>query len=159
MRYPFLRRKILMETFPIFSVMNPRSKNCYRKRQLCLNDVWVIWLQDGVRLLWDGECGPHLSCSDFKGHCSNIWPSEEKFLRRKLLLQLEVSVATMVLCVICRVRSYYGAQRKLGRPCFWINDLVKFYIKQTNSVALVRKRTIPTERPPLLGEVSANFSG
>jgi hypothetical protein len=25
--------------------------------------------------------------------------------------------------------------------------------------ALVRQRTIPTERPPLLGEVSANFSG
>jgi hypothetical protein len=28
-----------------------------------------------------------------------------------------------------------------------------------NSVALVRERTIPTERPPLVGEVSANFSG
>jgi hypothetical protein len=35
-------------------------------------------------------------------------------------------------------------------------------IKQTkklNSVALVRKRTIPTERPPFVGEVSANFGG
>jgi hypothetical protein len=31
--------------------------------------------------------------------------------------------------------------------------------KTTNSVALVRKRTIPTERPPLVGEVSDNFSG
>jgi hypothetical protein len=31
--------------------------------------------------------------------------------------------------------------------------------KTTNSVALVRKQTIPTERPPLVGEVSANFSG
>jgi hypothetical protein len=31
-------------------------------------------------------------------------------------------------------------------------------IKQkTNSVALVRKRTIPTERPPLVEEVSTNF--
>jgi hypothetical protein len=29
----------------------------------------------------------------------------------------------------------------------------------TCSVALVRKRTIPTERPPLVGEVSANFCG
>jgi hypothetical protein len=27
-----------------------------------------------------------------------------------------------------------------------------------NSVTLVRKRTIRTERPPLVGEVSANFS-
>jgi hypothetical protein len=31
--------------------------------------------------------------------------------------------------------------------------------KQTNSVALVRERTIPTERPPPVGEVSANFCG
>jgi hypothetical protein len=28
-----------------------------------------------------------------------------------------------------------------------------------NSVALVRKRTIPTERPLLVGEISANFWG
>jgi hypothetical protein len=28
-----------------------------------------------------------------------------------------------------------------------------------NSAALVHKRTIPTERPPFVGEVSANFSG
>ena len=28
-----------------------------------------------------------------------------------------------------------------------------------NSVALVRERTIPTERPPPVGEVSANFRG
>jgi hypothetical protein len=28
-----------------------------------------------------------------------------------------------------------------------------------NSVALVRKGTIPTEQPLLVGEVSANFSG
>ena len=31
--------------------------------------------------------------------------------------------------------------------------------KQTNSVALVRERTIPTERPPPVGEVSANVCG
>jgi hypothetical protein len=28
-----------------------------------------------------------------------------------------------------------------------------------NSVALVRKRTIPAERPQFVGEVSANFCG
>jgi hypothetical protein len=28
-----------------------------------------------------------------------------------------------------------------------------------NSVVSVRKRIIPTERPPLVGEVNANFSG
>jgi hypothetical protein len=30
---------------------------------------------------------------------------------------------------------------------------------KVNSVAVVRKRTIPTERPPLVSEVSANFCG
>jgi hypothetical protein len=29
----------------------------------------------------------------------------------------------------------------------------------TNFVALVRERTIPTERPPPVGEVSTNFYG
>jgi hypothetical protein len=29
----------------------------------------------------------------------------------------------------------------------------------TNSVALVREQTIPTERPPPVGQVSANFCG
>jgi hypothetical protein len=33
-----------------------------------------------------------------------------------------------------------------------------FLITKLNSVALVRKRTIPTERPQPTGEVSANFS-
>jgi hypothetical protein len=31
------------------------------------------------------------------------------------------------------------------------------YKLKLNSVALVRERTIPTERPPPVGEVSANF--
>ena len=31
--------------------------------------------------------------------------------------------------------------------------------KKKTSVALVRERTIPTERPPPVGEVSANFCG
>jgi hypothetical protein len=30
-------------------------------------------------------------------------------------------------------------------------------LTKLNSVALVRKRTIPTDRPPLVGEVSANL--
>jgi len=42
-------------------------------------------------------------------------------------------------------------------------ELVNKNVGQTklnyNSVALVRERTIPTERPPPVGEVSANFCG
>jgi len=32
-------------------------------------------------------------------------------------------------------------------------------LDNSNSVALVRERTIPTERPPPVGEVIANFCG
>jgi hypothetical protein len=33
------------------------------------------------------------------------------------------------------------------------------FLLKLNSVALVREQTIPTEQPPLVGEVSANFFG
>jgi hypothetical protein len=33
------------------------------------------------------------------------------------------------------------------------------WVLQLNSMALVHKQTIPTKRPPLVGEVSANFCG
>jgi hypothetical protein len=34
-----------------------------------------------------------------------------------------------------------------------------FHKLNLNSVVLVRERTVPTEQPPLVGEVSANFCG
>jgi hypothetical protein len=40
-----------------------------------------------------------------------------------------------------------------------LGDNIDTLKKNTNSVALVRERTIPTERPPLVDEVSANFYG
>ena len=40
-----------------------------------------------------------------------------------------------------------------------VMNLFKDKIRNTYSVALVRERTIPTERPPPVGEVSANFCG
>jgi hypothetical protein len=39
----------------------------------------------------------------------------------------------------------------------WIHSDAAY--KKKNSVASVRKRTIPTERPPLVGQLSANFCG
>jgi hypothetical protein len=38
-------------------------------------------------------------------------------------------------------------------------SIVHFNTVLTYSMALVRKRTIPTKRPPLVSEVSANFCG
>jgi hypothetical protein len=40
-----------------------------------------------------------------------------------------------------------------------IDYQIKIKIKKQNSMAVVRKRTIQIERPPLVGEVSANFCG
>jgi len=41
----------------------------------------------------------------------------------------------------------------------FLSQIIYIYIYKLklNSVALVRERTIPTERPPPVGEVSANF--
>jgi hypothetical protein len=39
----------------------------------------------------------------------------------------------------------------------FVHDII--YNKKKNTVVLGRKRTMPTERPPLVGEVSANFRG
>jgi hypothetical protein len=44
-----------------------------------------------------------------------------------------------------------------GHGMFWESYTVKLKTKMLNSVAVVRKRTIPTKRPPLVGKVSANF--
>jgi hypothetical protein len=44
----------------------------------------------------------------------------------------------------------------VGRSGYYSNNNNN---NNNSSVALVRKRTIPTERPPLVGEVSTNFCG
>jgi hypothetical protein len=46
--------------------------------------------------------------------------------------------------------------RYLGRP---VRSQSLYLYKQTNSVVLVRERTMPIERPPLVGEVIASFCG
>jgi hypothetical protein len=40
-----------------------------------------------------------------------------------------------------------------------LSEVQRIHKTKLNSGALVRQRTIPTERPPLIGEVNANFSG
>jgi hypothetical protein len=46
-----------------------------------------------------------------------------------------------------------------GRVQLQFNKLTKTEKKKLNSMVWVRARTIPTERPPLVGEVIANFCG
>jgi hypothetical protein len=53
--------------------------------------------------------------------------------------------------------------RNSRMEALWATNLgyvdIRYDIKQTNSGASVRQRTIPTDRTPLVGEVSANFRG
>jgi hypothetical protein len=47
----------------------------------------------------------------------------------------------------------YGDEMKKKK----IGTASRKFLKKKNFVAIVRERTIPTERKPLVGEVSANF--
>jgi hypothetical protein len=59
--------------------------------------------------------------------------------------------------------------QSLGKQCLYKKRVLVLYFNRyilrqeaklkLNSVALVLKRTIPSERPPHVGEVSANFCG
>ena len=53
------------------------------------------------------------------------------------------------------VTERYGFKKGISTE----NDVFRLKDKKKNSVALVREGTIPTERPPPVGEVSANFYG
>jgi hypothetical protein len=54
--------------------------------------------------------------------------------------------------------AYADDVNLLGDNIDTIKKSTKLKLK-LNSVAPIRKRTIPMERPPLVGEVSANFRG
>jgi hypothetical protein len=63
------------------------------------------------------------------------------------------------------IQNYSGvgggsADRQQGDIIILFLFFQRQYMKglRNNSVVLVRERTIPIERPPLVGEVSANFS-
>jgi len=69
-------------------------------------------------------------------------------------------------CAAYSIVSHYKTpqrvtlKRTVSQPVSLPNICLDFEIYiPINSVALVRTRTIPTERPPPVGEVSANFCG
>jgi hypothetical protein len=51
------------------------------------------------------------------------------------------------------------AQKYIYSHEYNLNDTSRNKKEKDKSVVLTRKRTIPTERLPLVGEVSANFCG
>jgi len=64
-----------------------------------------------------------------------------------------------------KVQGLLKPDKNISLNTSWTLDMIhikvveKIETRKLNSVALVRTRTIPTERPPPVGEVSANFCG
>jgi hypothetical protein len=62
------------------------------------------------------------------------------------------------MCVCARTREREREREEGERERKHIKAILRiFYERTTNTVALVLERTIPTERPPLVGEVSVKF--
>jgi hypothetical protein len=82
---------------------------------------------------WEGTCESRSYSNISKFTCSAVFSCKRQ---RRSMLQI------------------------LQWPCKYVNIMLCENYKnknETNSVAWVRELTIPTERPPLVGEVNANF--
>jgi hypothetical protein len=80
-------------------------------------------------------------------------------LQRHIMKSLYISVSYSFSWQNCENCITPPSGEELG---VGIRNSPKHYLssnKQRNSVAWVRERSIPTERPPLVGEVNANFCG
>jgi hypothetical protein len=60
-------------------------------------------------------------------------------------------------CSYGKRRTDLGARRMTRIEGGKNRSAINYPLNNNNSVALVRERTIPTERPPLVGEIRANF--
>ena len=72
---------------------------------------------------------------------------------------LTAGLVNMAMAVISRVIVVQAVQLLLYQNGTVVQRGSFTSKTKLNSVALVRERTIPTERPPPVGKVSANFCG
>jgi hypothetical protein len=63
------------------------------------------------------------------------------------------------MCICACTQDAINIWYPLLKMIIWVLTGLKQYKLKLNSVVWVRERTIPTERPPLVGEVIANFCG
>jgi hypothetical protein len=96
----------------------------------------------------ESSIGFYLSCPGF---VKSYTPSHHvlKFCHSDILLRVRLAIG---------FRTFLLSKSET----FWQDSIIYCcirYNKQTNYMVWVRERTIPTERPPLVGEVIANFCG
>jgi hypothetical protein len=143
----------------------------------CLSSLWHIYrdgywyvavLQDCLELLsWFMSNGQF----PFWLYASRIYPDKrmECTVKRKLSLGIFLWSYGRTFCHIWTImcREWHtlcmprAAKPDFRKPHGMITEWSLTFSpnKQTNSMVWVRGRTIPTERPPLVGEVIANFWG
>jgi hypothetical protein len=120
------------------------------------------------------------------GNCLNSWSSEERSYDMECCSACNISATDVRRVVLCyaytgthkNVWNSWGLQRIFVAAIFsalifgWLSiynadlylsgggvGVITSFYKQTNSMVWVRERTTPTERPPLVGEMIANFCG
>ena len=115
----------------------PLSRSVYLQRSIS----WQLYSL-GCEVKWNRLIGK-------VWHVENkeLWKVTRSWHRMKSAVNIYIPSATSV-------RTATHSKTQLDHSQFTGNK-----IKCLNSVALVRERTIPTERPPPVGEVSANFCG
>jgi hypothetical protein len=78
-------------------------------------------------------------------------PTTPVFARAKTIHAVDLA-ATVIGIVLC-----YSSSNQVIRLILKTSTLLRILLEK-NSVDLVRTQSIPTERPPLVGEVSINFA-
>ena len=86
--------------------------------------------------------------------CNYFYPRREKKVGNKDKFVRAVKWDVSLIAQLYEIQDYRKALSVISCTDFRHKRSIK-----KNSVALVRERTIPTERPPPVGEVSANFCG
>ena len=82
------------------------------------------------------------------------------FILLKLRRKVQISITACYLLEKIYLKRHVARNILLSRLLVCRSRPLHSYLeKKKNSVALVRERTISTERPPPVGEVSANFCG
>ena len=123
-------------------------------------------------------CSVNEQKASLTGTCKTVansatsWPQHKKTHSSARLRRVDLTIWRLKLRVIgakfvmevwyTSIKIWYArtstqCHNPLSLPTQWRHIRRKEVL--TNSVALVRERTIPTDRPPPVGEVSANFCG
>jgi len=142
----------LNSSYRITPTNAPHRTHTQVVRTLPLHDAAFLWHHQGA------QCVPMLepANSDFnlhKCHCVEMNTNQSITILAPELFFLILAHPVYKMWII-QEQNTLELWNKLHSEEKKTESILKL-----NSVALVRTRTIPTERPPQVGEVSANFCG